>query len=68
LRKHIAFIPQTPFLLQGTIRANIDPFCESTEDQIWKVLKEVNLAEHIERMELKLETVVSESNNLFSVG
>ena len=26
LRKGIAFIPQLPFLLQGTIRENIDPF------------------------------------------
>ena len=26
LRKNIAFIPQSPFLLQGTIRENIDPF------------------------------------------
>jgi len=26
LRKSIAFIPQMPFLLQGTIRENLDPF------------------------------------------
>ena len=26
VRQNIAFIPQTPFLLQGTIRENIDPF------------------------------------------
>lgn len=26
LRKNISFIPQTPFLLQGTIRENLDPF------------------------------------------
>ena len=32
LRKNIAFIPQSPFLLQGTIRANIDPFNERTDE------------------------------------
>jgi len=32
LRKNIAFIPQSPFLLQGTIRENIDPFNERTDE------------------------------------
>lgn len=30
LRKGIAYIPQLPFLLQGTIRKNLDPFDECT--------------------------------------
>lgn len=34
LRKSIAYIPQSPFLLQGTIRQNLDPFDEMTEEQI----------------------------------
>ena len=68
LRKNIAFIPQTPFLLQGKIRENIDPFGESTDEQIWKVLKEVALFDYIDKMVDKLDTNVSESNNLFSVG
>jgi ABC-type multidrug transport system fused ATPase/permease subunit len=55
-------------LLQGSIRENIDPFKEKTEEQIWQVLKEVSLFDHINKMEEKLETIVSESNNLFSVG
>jgi len=55
-------------LLQGKIRENIDPFEEKTDDQIWKVLKEVNLYDHVNKMKEKLGTVVSESNNLFSVG
>ena len=32
LRQNIAFIPQSPFLLQGTIRENIDPFQEKDDD------------------------------------
>ena len=31
-------------------------------------MKEVNLNDHINKMQDKLQTVVSESNNLFSVG
>ncbi len=31
LRKNISYIPQTPFLLQGTIRENLDPFRQKTD-------------------------------------
>ena len=31
LRKQIAFIPQNPFLIQGTIRENLDPFNELSD-------------------------------------
>lgn len=68
LRKNIAFIPQTPFLLQGTIRENVDPFFEKSDEEIESVLKEVNLLDHIMKMEEGLKTIVTESNNLFSVG
>lgn len=68
LRKGIAFIPQLPFLLQGTIRENIDPFHESDDETIWRVLKEVNLFDHVDKMEEKMDTKVSEGSNLFSVG
>ena len=65
LRKSIAYIPQSPFLLQGTIRENIDPFTESDDKSIMEVLSKVNLKMHIESMDKKLDTIVSESNNLF---
>lgn len=32
LRNSIAFIPQSPFLIQGTIRENLDPFNEHSND------------------------------------
>lgn len=34
LRKNIAFIPQTPFILQGSIRENLDPFNECSDAEI----------------------------------
>lgn len=55
-------------MLQGTIRQNLDPFEEKKDEEILTVLREVNLHDHIDKMQDKLETVVSESNNLFSVG
>ena len=47
LRKSIAYIPQTPFLLQGTIRENLDPFNENSDDLIWEVLEKIKMKEHI---------------------
>jgi len=32
LREKIAYIPQTPFLIQGSIRENLDPFDEMTDE------------------------------------
>jgi len=68
LRKSIAFIPQSPFLIQGTIRENLDPFKESTDQQIDSVLKEVEMYDKIYSFEKNLSTYVAESNNLFSIG
>lgn len=34
LRKGIAYIPQSPFLMNGTIRKNLDPFNECTDEQV----------------------------------
>ena len=68
LRKSIAFIPQSPFLIQGTIRENLDPFKESTDQQIDSVLKEVEIYDKIYSFDKNLSTYVAESNNLFSIG
>ena len=32
LRKNIAIIPQSPFLFTGTIRENLDPFNNTTDE------------------------------------
>jgi len=68
LRKKIAYIPQSPFLIQGTIRENLDPFEEKTDTEVWEILKQVKLDEHICAMKEGLLSRCSESNNLFSMG
>lgn len=68
LRKKIAYIPQSPFLIQGTIRENLDPFEEKTDTEVWEILKQVKLDEHISTMKEGLLSKCSESNNLFSMG
>ncbi|KAF5273603.1 hypothetical protein FQR65_LT04602 [Abscondita terminalis] len=43
LRSNLSIIPQNPFLFFGTIRNNLDAFNKYKDDQLWKVLDEVNL-------------------------
>ena len=68
LRSRIAIIPQQPVLFSGTIRSNLDPFCLFSDDNIWKALKSVHLAEKIQEMPEKLETPVSENGKTFSLA
>lgn len=49
LRKKIAVIPQDPFLLQGTLRYNLDPFQEFKDDEIKKSLEEVEFTTNFQK-------------------
>lgn len=62
LRSRISIIPQDPVLFRGTIRSNLDPFEEYTEEEIITALEDVELAH------LKANHPVLESGNNFSVG
>lgn len=69
LRKSIAYIPQTPFMIQGSIRENLDPYDEFDDEKVIHTLKEVKLYDHImDNCQNGLKTLVTESNSLFSVG
>ena len=68
LRKSIAYIPQSPFLIQGTIRENLDPSRRFTDDELWEYLEDVRMKETIKKMDRELLTEITESGNLFSIG
>ena len=41
---------QEPTLFKGSLRFNLDPFLEYSDEEIWEALKSVQLSEHIERL------------------
>ncbi|EAW78307.1 ATP binding cassette subfamily C member 5 [Homo sapiens] len=68
LRSKLSIIPQEPVLFSGTVRSNLDPFNQYTEDQIWDALERTHMKECIAQLPLKLESEVMENGDNFSVG
>lgn len=68
LRKKIAIIPQNPTLFSGTIRSNLDPFDEYTDDDIWHALEQCEMKLQVEGMEGQLQGKVSEYGENLSQG
>jgi len=44
LRRRMSIIPQEPLLMEGTVRTNVDPFNEATEEQVKAQLLRVGLS------------------------
>jgi ABC-type multidrug transport system fused ATPase/permease subunit len=45
LRSSLTIIPQEAILFSGTIRTNLDPFNEHTDDDLWNALKRVHIVD-----------------------
>jgi ABC-type multidrug transport system fused ATPase/permease subunit len=68
LRLNISIIPQDPVMFSNTIRYNIDPFAEKSDDELWAVLKKVEMGEAIAGLPKGLDDVVAEGGENFSQG
>lgn len=68
LRRSMAIIPQEPVMFSGTIRTNLDPFYEHTDEALMNVLYKCLLGSMFEHSENGLETNVDPMGANFSLG
>uniref|UniRef100_A0A8B9HQ01 ATP-binding cassette, sub-family C (CFTR/MRP), member 12 n=1 Tax=Astyanax mexicanus TaxID=7994 RepID=A0A8B9HQ01_ASTMX len=68
LRSQLSVIPQDPVLFIGTVRYNLDPFNNYSDEQIWLALEKTYMKQTISRLPEKLESTVVENGENFSVG
>ncbi|KAA8529722.1 hypothetical protein F0562_034178 [Nyssa sinensis] len=68
LRSRLSIIPQDPTLFQGTMRTNIDPLQQHSDQEIWEVLEKCHLAEIVRHDERLLSAPVAEDGGNWSVG
>jgi ATP-binding cassette subfamily B protein len=68
-RRQIGVVPQTTLLFNGTLRENITYGLEKTsDDTLWKILADANLADFVRSLPQGLDTPLGESGALLSGG
>jgi ABC-type multidrug transport system fused ATPase/permease subunit len=67
-RRVFAIVPQEPHLFSGTLKYNLDRIAKFTDEDIWKALKEVQLAKYVESLPGQLNYEITERGGNFSVG
>ncbi|KAL2577581.1 hypothetical protein GLYMA_16G172400v4 [Glycine max] len=68
LRSRLCIIPQDPTLFNGTVRYNLDPLSQHSDQEIWEVLGKCQLQEVVQEKEEGLNSsVVGEGSN-WSMG
>ena len=68
LRQSITIVPQDSFLIEGTLRENLDPMDIYTDDEIIKFLDEFSLFKQIEDNNKRLDIEIKENGSNLSIG
>ncbi|GFY83439.1 multidrug resistance-associated protein 14 [Actinidia rufa] len=68
LRSRFGIIPQDPTLFNGTVRHNLDPLSQYTDQEIWEVLRKCQLREAVQEKEEGLDSLVVGEGSNWSMG
>lgn len=68
LRSRFGIIPQDPTLFNGTVRYNLDPLSQHTDQEIWEVLGKCQLRESVLEKDAGLDSLVVEDGSNWSMG
>jgi ABC-type multidrug transport system fused ATPase/permease subunit len=68
LRSRLAIIPQTPTLYSGTVRSNLDPFGQVSDEALLAALSSAGLAEFVNGHPLGLGREIAEGGANVSAG
>lgn len=68
LREKLTIIPQDPILFSGSLRMNLDPFRNYSDEEIWKALELAHLKPFVANLQLGLSHEVTEAGDNLSIG
>ncbi|XP_062149436.1 ABC transporter C family member 10-like isoform X2 [Alnus glutinosa] len=68
LRSRFGIIPQDPTLFAGTVRFNLDPLSQHSDEEIWEVLEKCQLQETVKEKVKGLDSIVVEDGSNWSQG
>ncbi|KAG8066019.1 hypothetical protein GUJ93_ZPchr0004g40126 [Zizania palustris] len=64
----LSIIPQDPTMFEGTVRGNLDPLNEYSDQRVWEILDKCQLGDIVRQNPKKLDSTVVENGENWSVG
>ncbi|GMS94471.1 hypothetical protein PENTCL1PPCAC_16646, partial [Pristionchus entomophagus] len=68
LRRKLANIPQEPVLFSGSLRFNLDPFSQFSDEELWKTLELCQLKDFATSSQGQLDSSITEGGKNISQG